>query len=407
MSGRSHAASAAAVQAPPAANMLSQLLPITLAVFIGFLAVGLPLPVLPLHVHDGLGMSTLVVGVVIGTQFAAALLSRAWAGNLADTRGAKRAMVMGFLLSSCSGAAYLASLAFPASPTASVWVLLLGRVLLGCGESLIVTGALSWGVGLMGPQNAGKVMAWVGIAMYGAYAAGAPAGVAVNTIQGFAGIAAAAIILPLLALVMVANVRAVAPTATRRTPFYKVLGVVWGAGTGLALSSVGFGVITAFIALLFAARHWGNASLAFTAFGLAFIGARLFFGHLPDKLGGARVALFSVLIEAVGRLLIWGADTAIVAYTGAALTGFGYSLAFPGFGVEAVRRAPPQNRGIAMGAYVAFLDLSLGITGPVLGAVAGAWGVGAVYLAGAIAAASSLLLAVRLLMTTAGGKHHV
>ena len=407
MSGRSHAASAAAVQAPPAANMLSQLLPITLAVFIGFLAVGLPLPVLPLHVHDGLGMSTLVVGVVIGTQFAAALLSRAWAGNLADTRGAKRAMVMGFLLSSCSGAAYLASLAFPASPTASVWVLLLGRVLLGCGESLIVTGALSWGVGLMGPQNAGKVMAWVGIAMYGAYAAGAPAGVAVNTIQGFAGIAAAAIILPLLALVMVANVRAVAPTATRRTPFYKVLGVVWGAGTGLALSSVGFGVITAFIALLFAARHWGNASLAFTAFGLAFIGARLFFGHLPDKLGGARVALFSVLIEAVGQLLIWGADTAIVAYTGAALTGFGYSLAFPGFGVEAVRRAPPQNRGIAMGAYVAFLDLSLGITGPVLGAVAGAWGVGAVYLAGAIAAASSLLLAVRLLMTTAGGKHHV
>jgi len=387
--------------------MLSQLLPITLAVFIGFLAVGLPLPVLPLHVHDGLGMSTLVVGVVIGTQFAAALLSRAWAGNLADTRGAKRAMVMGFLLSSCSGAAYLASLAFPASPTASVWVLLLGRVLLGCGESLIVTGALSWGVGLMGPQNAGKVMAWVGIAMYGAYAAGAPAGVAVNTIQGFAGIAAAAIILPLLALVMVANVRAVAPTATRRTPFYKVLGVVWGAGTGLALSSVGFGVITAFIALLFAARHWGNASLAFTAFGLAFIGARLFFGHLPDKLGGARVALFSVLIEAVGQLLIWGADTAIVAYTGAALTGFGYSLAFPGFGVEAVRRAPPQNRGIAMGAYVAFLDLSLGITGPVLGAVAGAWGVGAVYLAGAIAAASSLLLAVRLLMTTAGGKHHV
>ena len=56
---------------------------------------------------------------------------------------------------------------------------------------------------------------------------------------------------------------------------------------GLALSSVGFGVITAFIAL-FAAKDWGNASLAFTAFGVAFIGARLFFGHLPDKIGGAR-----------------------------------------------------------------------------------------------------------------------
>ncbi|MGG4604699.1 arabinose transporter [Paenalcaligenes sp. Me131] len=406
MSDRSKATSAATA-ASPVANVFVTLLPITLAVFIGFLTIGLPLPVLPLHVHDGLGMSTLVVGIVIGTQFAAALLSRAWAGNLADTRGAKRAVVMGFLLASSSGIAYLASLAFTQSPATSVWVLLLGRVLLGCGESLVVTGALSWGVGLVGPQNAGKVMAWVGIAMYGAYAVGAPVGVAINDLQGFAGISVVAAVLPIISLAVIANLRALPPTANRRTPFYKVLGVVWGAGMGLALSSVGFGVITAFIALLFAAHDWGNASLAFTAFGLAFIAARIFFGHLPDKLGGARVALVCVLIEALGQLLIWGADTAVIAYFGAALTGFGYSLAFPGFGVEAVRRAPPQNRGVAMGAYVAFLDISLGITGPALGAVAGTWGVDAVYLVGAIAVASSLLVAVRLLISAPKGTQHV
>lgn len=396
---------------PPAVNVFLKLLPITLAVFIGFLTIGLPLPVLPLHLHDALGMGTLVVGLVIGTQFAAALLSRAWAGHVADSQGAKRAVVMGLLAASASGVAYLASLGFVASPTASVWVLLLGRVLLGCGESLVVTGALSWGVGLAGPQNAGKVMAWVGIAMYGAYAVGAPAGVAVNGRWGFTGIAVAAVILPLLSLLLVASVRAVAPTAARRTPFYKVLGQVWSAGLGLALSSVGFGVITAFIALLFAERGWGNASLAFTAFGLAFIGARLFFGHLPDKLGGARVALVCVLVEAVGQLLIWGADTAAIAYAGAALTGFGYSLAFPGFGVEAVRRAPPQSRGAAMGAYVAFLDISLGLTGPALGAVAGAWGLGSLYLVGALAVASSVLVALQLRAparkaTHAHGAHH-
>lgn len=406
MSGRLKATSAATA-ASPVANIFVTLLPITLAVFIGFLTIGLPLPVLPLHVHDGLGMSTLVVGIVIGAQFAAALLSRAWAGNLADTRGAKRAVVMGFLLASSSGIAYLASLVFAQSPTTSVWILLLGRVLLGCGESLVVTGALSWGVGLVGPQNAGKVMAWVGIAMYGAYAVGAPVGVAINDLQGFAGISVVAAVLPILSLAVIANLRSLPPTANRRTPFYKVLGVVWGAGMGLALSSVGFGVITAFIALLFAAHDWGNASLAFTAFGLAFIAARIFFGHLPDKLGGARVALVCVLIEALGQLLIWGADTAVIAYVGAALTGFGYSLAFPGFGVEAVRRAPPQNRGVAMGAYVAFLDISLGITGPALGAVAGTWGVDAVYLVGAIAVASSLLVAVRLLISAPKGTQHV
>lgn len=391
--------------APPAASshrpaqvpVFRQLLPLALAVFVGFLTIGLPLPVLPLHLHDSLGMGTLLVGVVIGAQFAAALLSRAWAGAMADTQGARRAVSTGFLIAASSGLAYLASLAFVTTPAAAVGLLLLGRVLLGCAESLVVTGALSWGLALVGPQNAGKVMAWIGVAMYGAYAAGAPAGVAVHAQWGFGGIAVATVLMALLALALVAGLGAAAPPAMRRTPFYQVLGAVWVPGMGLALSSVGFGVITAFIALLFAAREWGNASLAFTCFGLAFIGARLLFGHLPDQLGGARIALVCVVIEAMGQLLIWGADSAPLAYLGAALTGFGYSLAFPGFGVEAVRRAPPQSRGAAMGAYVAFMDISLGITGPAAGAIAGAWSVESVYLMGALAVGLSLLVAVRLL----------
>ena len=380
-----------------------KLLPVTLAVFIGFLALGMQMPVLPLHLHETLGMGTLVVGLVVGSQFIAALLSRSWAGNFADLRGAKRAVVAGLLVAASSGLVYLASLAFLAAPAASVWIVLLGRVLLALGESLIVTGAMGWSIGLVGPQNAGKVMVWTGIAIFGAYALGAPAGVAVNARWGFAGIAVATVLLALLALAAVSGVRAVAPTATRRTPFYKVLGAVWEPGLGLALSSVGFGLVTAFIALLFAARDWGDSSLAFTAFGVAFIGARLGFGHLPDRIGGARVALVSVAIEAVGQLLIWGADTAPAAYLGAALTGFGYSLAFPAFGVEAVRRAPPQTRSLAMGAYVAFLDIALGITSPVAGAWAGAWGIGSVYLAGAVVVGLSLVVALRLLRTAAPG----
>lgn len=384
--------------APAAAvpvSVLRRLLPLTLAVFIGFLTIGLPLPVLPIHLSRHLGLGALGVGVVIGSQFAAALLSRAWAGTLADTGGAKRAVVWGLLMACASGAVYLMSLAFGTSMSA-VWVLLAGRLLLGCAESLIVTGALGWGVGMVGPQNAGKVMAWVGIAMYGAYAAGAPAGVVVDARWGFTGIAIGTALMPLVALAIVLGLRGTAPAAHRRTPFYKVLGAVWVPGLGLALSSVGFGVITTFSALLFAAKGWGPASMAFTAFGLAFIGARLFFGHLPDKLGGARVALACVLVEVVGQLLIWGAADAAVACVGAALTGFGYSLAFPAFGVEAVRRAPPQARGVAMGAYVAFLDISLAITGPAAGGIAADAGVGSVYLAGAVMVASSLAVALHL-----------
>ena len=383
---------------PAEHNVFLKMLPITLAVFVGFLTIGLPLPVLPLHLHYTLGLSPVVVGIAVGAQFVAALLSRASAGGLADVKGSKRAMVTGLAVAAISGTAYLASLAFTATPATSLGVLLLGRVLLGCGESLIITGALSWGIGLVGPQNAGKVMAWVGIAIYAAYSAGAPLGTLIYGSYGFAGIAIGTIIIPLLALAVVAPARPMPVSSARRMPFYTVLGTVWVPGLGLLLCSMGLGVITTFAALLFAARNWGSASLAFTAFGVAFIGARLLFAHLPDKIGGARVALVCVLIEATGQLLIWQADHVLIAYAGAALTGFGFSLAFPGFGVEAVRRAPPQSRGAAMGAFMAFLDISLGMTGPAAGAIASAASVSTVYLAGAAAVALAAVVAVVLLV---------
>jgi hypothetical protein len=52
---------------------ITALLPIMGAVLIAFLVIGLALPVLPLHVHQGLGLSTFVVGLVTGSQFAAAM----------------------------------------------------------------------------------------------------------------------------------------------------------------------------------------------------------------------------------------------------------------------------------------------------------------------------------------------
>jgi predicted MFS family arabinose efflux permease len=60
-----------------------------------------------------------------------------------------------------------------------------------------------------------------------------------------------------------------------------------------------------------------------------------------------------------------------------------YSLVFPALGLEAVRRAPPESRGVAMGAYTACLDLALGVSAPVLGVVAAHVGVSAVFLASA------------------------
>src|SRR5262245_11855414 len=137
------------------------LVPIMGVVFVAFLVIGCAMPVLPLHVHDGLGLGTFIVGLVAGSQFAVSLISRPWAGNFADSRGAKRAVVTGLLAAATAGLLYLLSLHAVETPVTSVTVLLLGRTLLGGAESFIITGAVCWGLGLVRPQHTGKVIGWV------------------------------------------------------------------------------------------------------------------------------------------------------------------------------------------------------------------------------------------------------
>jgi len=62
------------------------LLPIMAAIFDVYIVMGMAMPVLPLYVHQGLGFGPFVVGLVSGAQFAAAMFSRLWAGQHADTR---------------------------------------------------------------------------------------------------------------------------------------------------------------------------------------------------------------------------------------------------------------------------------------------------------------------------------
>jgi MFS family permease len=360
--------------------------PIAGIVFSAFFVIGMALPVLPLHVHQRLGMSPFVVGLVAGSQFAAALLSRLWAGRITDTHGAKRAVLMGLIAAVAGAVFYLISLLLVETPGISVGVLLIGRALVGGAESLIITGSMLWGLRRLSPDRSAQAIAWVGMSMFAAMALGAPVGSFVFAQFEFFGIALATTVVLLVTLALIAPMRALPPVASVKAPLSTVVRAVLLPGVGFALSGITFGSVTTFLTLYFALRGWAHGAVAFSMFALALIAIRVFGGHLPDRIGGARVALYCLGIQAVGLMFIAVAGAGWIAIVGAGIAGAGFSLVFPSLGLEAVGRVSPGSRGIAMGAYNAFVDLTLGIGSPLLGLLAGNAGMQAVFWASAAAA---------------------
>ena len=376
------------------------LIPIMAVVFIAYLVIGLAMPVLPIYVHLDLGLSTFVVELVSGSQFAASFFSRMWAGHHADKRGPKHTVVAGLLIAAVSGLLYLVSLRFAPSPVISVGIVLLGRAVLGVAESLIVTGALSWGLALMGPQNTGKVMSWVGTSLYAAFAVGAPAGTALYAAYGFAAIALTATLIPLAVLPLVASMRTTSAISHTSAGLIKVAGAVWLPGLGVALAG-----------WIRRHHHLHRAVLRSARMDPGMAGVHGIERCLhcrtravrpsagPDRRREGRVGVYP---DRSGRGT--GADLAGAIVHG----GFGRRhlkrpWLFPRLSGTGRRSDPPRasaEPSIAMGAYTVCLDLSLGLASPALGLVAGR-GLGSVYLASTLVVLGSAFIALHLLNATA------
>jgi hypothetical protein len=184
-------------------------------------------------------------------------------------------------------------------------------------------------------------MSWTGIAMFAALAIGAPIGMALYQGYGLQAAMIACIVAPLIAAVIAFREVSYTSPSGQRLPFYQVIGQIWREGLGLMLQGVGLSGLTAFASLYFAARGLEPCGLVMTAFGIGFIFVRVVFGSLPDKMSGYRVALWSLVIEAIGQAMLWLAPYEIVALAGALVTGLGCALVFPALGVEALKRVLP------------------------------------------------------------------
>ncbi|WP_066097362.1 MFS transporter [Xanthomonas massiliensis] len=365
----------------------------TLALFLTYLTVAMAMPAVAVHVARTLGLGNAASGLAVGIAFLSTILSRGWAGRLADQRGGRPSLFLGLGFYLVATLGCLASAAPGLSPHLAYAVLLAGRLLLGLGESLTLVGMLAWGMALMGPPRSGKVMALVGMGMYGAFALGGPLGLLLLDRSGFMGLMLLCAALPVVGGLMLWRTPGEAPAHQgERPPFRRVLGRIWEPGAVVFLQGIGFAALGAFFPLYFLAQGWSGAGYGLSCFGIGFVLVRLLCGNLPDRIGGLRVGAVSLLVEAAGQALLWLAPSPAFAFAGALLSGMGCSMVFPAMGLEAIRRVPVYLRGTAIGGFAAFQDLAYGATGPLAGWIADHAGHARVFLFGCVAALAGLAL---------------
>lgn len=376
----------AAGQAEALRSPIGRILPVVSLNLIVYIVIGLPMAVIPLFVHKVLHCNTVIAGFAVSLQYFATFASRASAGHRIDTQGPKPVAVSGLILCVGSGALLLVAGMSATMIPLSLVCLFASRLALGWAESWASTAAIVWNIRRAGAANTAQVISWNGITSYGGIALGATLGEQLSHLAGgWGGLVTLGIvstILPIIGTIMASSYPAVAPLQhdAPAMPFMKVFRLVLPHGCALAAGSVGFGAISSCLALYFAAENWPDAAQALAVFGMVFVIVRFVFARQIGRIGGANVALISLGVETLGLLILAFLPSPAAATLGAAVTGAGFSLVFPALGVLAVDRAGAENRGAALGAFSVFLDLAIGISGPVLGLVIHASGYMALFI---------------------------
>ncbi|HEV2728189.1 MAG TPA: MFS transporter [Solirubrobacterales bacterium] len=377
--------SATAAPAPPQQRPGLSFAGIFAVTFCGLIGVGSVLPVLPRYIHGPLDSGDVAVGVVVGAYAVTGLLLRPVAGRLADTRGRKPTVLLGAALVALSGLLYL--------PSLGIAGLIVARLLLGAGEGAVYTAGSAWIVDLAPEERRGRVLGLYGLAVWGGLSVGPLFGELLLDAGGYTAVWIFAAVMPVLGALIALGARDPFVPVKHAEPHPLIAPEAVGPGFAIALASTGYAALATFIVLHLEARGIDEGATVFAAFAAMLVLTRLGFGHLPDQVGAAPVAIVATLGEAVGLALIAFAHSLPLALLGGLVMGAAFSLLNPALMLIALGRVSAQARGAAMGTYTAFFDAGVGVGAPLAGLVAALAGYEAAFLfAAAVCVASALMV---------------
>jgi len=334
------------------------------------------LPTVPPYSTQVLGADNSQVGYLIGVYTLSALAVRPLAGYLLDAKGRRVTYLAGLL--------FFAGFIFLYGAAGSFAMLLGLRVLHGFAWGTLTTGGSTVAADLLPAQRRGEGLGYYGLTMAMAMAIGPMVGLKVmgggeyGRLFLTAGCIAAAAFL----LSVVIRYPRVAPAGRKLSLDSFIDRKILPVATINLLTTMTYGGVVSFITL-FAAERGLDGGLFFLAYAGALSLSRPVAGRLQDKHGPNVILGLGIVTMAAGFLVLASSQTAPVFVAASVLLGIGNGNIGPTLQAMALGLVAPQRRGVASSTLFSATDLGIGLGSTVLGWVADAASLSAMYMVSA------------------------
>ncbi len=334
---------------------------------------------MPLYIET-IGGGPAQVGLAGIAYSTSALASRPFLGRLTDRRGRKINMVIGTLVFALAPLWYMMSTSVP--------MLLAGRMLHGIGIAAFTTAYYALLADITVPSHWGRVLGLGGIAAPLATMVASPLGAAMVVAVSYQTIfltssasALAGLSITLLMREPRRQKEAVVGPGSAPNSFLQVIRLRGVLAPSLVSLTTGlsWGAMYLFLPLFARDRGLGNVGFFFTAWSVVLVFSRFLTGRLVDRVGRLPVILPLLGALGVGLVGLNWTYSFVWLMAMALLLGAGFGGARVGLDTTVVDSAPASLRGTALSLNYLCFDAGVGLSGMLMGVLAGPAGYGSVY----------------------------
>ena len=237
--------------------------------------------------------------------------------------------------------------------------------------------AAAWAVEAAPEGRKAQALGFLGAGVWGGLAVGPAIGAFLGSFEN------AALLLVLTPIPAVLALRNAPETLRERHPSAKAPSVIprraLMPGIVLGFVNVHYPAMAGFLTLHLASTGNAAGGKAFSAYAVVILTSRFFLGGLPDRIGPRITFYVGLFSMAAGLFVLSLGPGPGMSIFCAALTGFGFSLPWPSIASTVLNQAPDYERAASVGLLTACVDLFVGASSFVDGALAHRYGYPVLY----------------------------